>query len=544
MKNNNIVIGVDRSISNSYLVSYLYQSNAYFTFVDNIKEAISDYGIKVFIWNTFFDFNEIKENIFIITDNFFLKDLLKIENIQIREAYIFKAINIFEIGINCSFMVKRKVLTFSGFSEYGNCLDNNFRKIRNSGIKYIQKNNIKFISYPFNILKEIIGLSNEYRPIYSETVKKFYCEIGPTIDYCFLRKLTNHIFTFSFNKINLPYINHNRSIKNNGSYSIRIDADGFSKKCLNHTLNLALESSKKFTWYIDIYSWLKHGGIHFIKELRENNQNIQIHSFRHMTYRNFLNNFLNISIAKIVFKFFNIKAVSFVSPFGFYNFNYQKVISKFSFIYTSEFGFNINDIASFPFNNKSYPLQIPTNNASITTLRMSGFSKKEIFDHLYESTIKLAKENTFAILYEHPVNGIGEEFYQYKLLIKKLDKVLKYKSIEDYANNIERNFQETNKYNFLDFEKNNFNDYFIYVDYNNELKKALKNIYEPLETDFLIPYEKAELYTKLVKKRKNFFKKNLKNEYESNFLSFLVLYLFKSLFLILKNFINRKIKNF
>ena len=77
-------------------------------------------------------------------------------------------------------MLKRKIITFNKLNEFGYCLDENLKLINDSGIKYFRKDFIKFISYPFNILEEFIGKESEFRPIFSESAKKFYCEIGPT----------------------------------------------------------------------------------------------------------------------------------------------------------------------------------------------------------------------------------------------------------------------------------------------------------------------------------------------------------------------------
>ncbi len=537
MNNKNIVIGVDKSISSSYLVSYLYQTGSYFVYVDDIQAAIRDYGIKVFIWNSFFDMNQINEEIFIITDNFFLKDFFKVKKFKNYNSYLFNSKDIFNFKINCSFMLKRKIIALSNFPEFGHCLDKNFKLINNSGIKYFRKDFIKFVSYPFNILGEFIGKESEYRPIFSESAKKFYCEIGPTIDYSFLRKLTMHIFAFSFNRLGCPYVRYSKRLYKNGSFNIRIDADGFSYKEFKDTINLAKKHDKVFTWFIDIYSWIKHRGISFLNELKYHNQSIQIHSFRHMTYKNWFNNFLNIFIAKLIFKILGIKSFSTVSPFGFYNMNYQNAIKDLNFKYSSEFGFNFNDIASFPLNNTSYPLQIPSNNASITTLKMSGFTRKEIFDHLYKSTLKLSYENDFCILYEHPIDGIGKEYLDYDLLIEKLDKELNYDSIENHMIFIKSKYNKISKNKFLRYEDLDHKEHSFSTDFNPKLEVLLNKNPDPLEKEFFIPYAKGNIYKELVKDRIYYFKVNFKNEYESNIFLFIFVYLQKSILIIIRNLI-------
>ena len=536
----NLVVGVDKRFQNSYLVTSLYQNGIHYSYIDDVESSVKN-GIRVFIWGTSFDFKNIKEQIIVITDSFFFKDLFKLKKFTLHQANYFCINKFSQKELNGFLLLQRDIISFNTSENYGYSLDVDGEVIDNSGISIEKRNNIKFIIFPFKILNEVIGEKSDYRHFYSYSTNDFYVEFGPTIDYHLLRKLCLNILIYAFNDLKLPLLSIKHEVHKKSCYSIRIDSDGYNYDSLVKTLDLAISTNKKFNWFIDLYSWGKYGGLDYIHRLKATNQNIQLHSFRHMTYKNFSNNFLNVFTGKYILKRFKLTNNAMVGPFGFYNKKFQKVLDCNQYLYSSEFGFNVNDMASFPDNDFKKPIQIPTNNASITTLDMSLFNEKQIFKHLYESTIKLSNENGLCILYEHPLYGIDRYESEYKKLIDSLDRQLEYIDIEDYINSLKTYFTQCLVHEKINLNNINLDEYYYYNKFNGSIQ--IDNcIQKDFEEEFYIPYDKAYLKKEILNERRSFYYKNFKSEYESSFPIFFIKYYLRSLLIIIISILKVKLK--
>lgn len=530
---NNFCIGIDKSLKETYLTSFAYQEGLSFVFLSSIDEGIEQ-GIKVFFWNSTFDAGYVfQHDIFVFTDNYFLSKHLGYQASQVTSSCYFQMEDPL-ISFRTQFMIERSVLPLAVGTHLGYCKDEKIQPIEHSGIIYHQVGRCRYFSFPWRISQEKIGLLNKYRPFYSSVVKKFYCEVGPTVDYNILRRLIKNLLVYSFNTLGYPLVRRKNCMDDGAYYSIRIDADGFSLSSVETVLAVTNKTQKSFHWFIDVYSWCKYGGISLVKRLKANNQDVQIHSFRHMTFLSEISNFVNIWTASYILYLQGLKTNAVVSPFGFYNSFFQSAMRKLDLKYTSEFGFNVNDIATYPSNDMHNPLQVPTHNASITTLKMSNFTPDETFIHLEKSIIDLANENGFAILYEHPILGIEKYSDKYVELIGALDKNLKYISIDQHVDNVKFMYSQLEGPLYLSENSKNFVQYSWYTTADiNSLKKGLH--------DYWIPYDSVDPDTyRQLRERNETFDSHFSKEFHSSFLRWFFSWYLRSIAVAFAGFILKR----
>lgn len=528
INNYSLVIGVEESLKPSYFVTSLLQSGIYHKFYKDYKSALQD-GIRILIWES--DLSEIKSNvrIFIFVSARAYISSFNLKNYSIHKASYFKIDHKHDDEIKFNFMIKRDVYSFRGLGTncYGASFDSLFKEIDFSGINHHVIENNNYIIFPFDLTKETIGQESDYRQFYSQSNRGFYVEYGPTIDYFELRNLLLNFYIFAFNKLGLPLIQLIHPYEKKGVYTIRIDADGYDYDDFNNTLKVGVQTKKKFNWYLDFYSLGKYDGFKFIKGILSSGHSVNLHSFRHMVYKSFVNNFTNLFIAIILLRIFKLKDYGVVSPFGFYNASYQKAINIFKFNYSSDFGYNVFDRPSYPLNNNKYAIQIPSNPSSIKTLAMSNFTVENIFEHLYYETINKSDLNGYSVLYDHPSHGISKFSELYIDLINKLDLSLDYVSMDNIAESY-KSFYD--KLQLNDKHANTIlsydNKYFF------SLNKGFKQetLSQQIKPDYFIPYENYSLDEDL-RERINFYDKHFKREQNSGIIEFIFRYFIPSLFI-------------
>ncbi len=502
-----IQIGLHYSLKDKYYTSFLQQELIPHTFIDSIDEAIK-LDIRILYWPVDFNLEKYSnKQLIIFTDNYCFKNIFPNIIATNSKSEYFEYENKSN-SFKTKFLIDRNLLQIFSEEQYGCSINEDHKYIKNSGVIKKKVNNLTIISFPWKLNSEHIGSNSKYRPFYSKFTNKFYCEIGPTIDYSNLRRFLLHLLIKEAETYSIKI--RKIRIEKKNLFAVRIDADGFSSSSFNTTLSTSKFTNTPFHWFIDIYSWCKHSGISRIKILKQNKQNVEIHSYRHMTYKNYLNNFINILTAKIILRRYKVFAKAIVSPFGFYTNNYQNVIKKLGFKYSSEFGFNVLDKPTYPYNNLKYPLQIPTNNASLTTLKLSGFTKEEAFDHLEKSTLELIDTNRIAILYEHPIFGIEKYPEEYKDLINKIKQFADITSLENYANTYQTIISKLYNYD----------------------ENILMDDIEDLKENDRIPYENISDQTILdLSNRRQEYNRSFKKEYESPFYKWFFIWYCKSLIL-------------
>lgn len=281
--------------------------------------------------------------------------------------------------------------------------DDSLKKSKITGPIFIEKKNIIFLSLPFEFLKltrQEIGFS--YRPYFSKILNKYFCEVGSNVDWSQLSKLLKNNLAKIYDNLDMPFIYLSNKI--NGRYFVfRIDADGFDNSSNNAVLSLLKKNSIKSTWFIDVMSWVKK--LDYVKKIISNKHHIGLHCFRHITYKSFFTNLINLKIGKFFLNRYIKHNMPIVSPFGHYFYGFQKSVDFLSFSFSSEFGYDTNNTPSYP-NHFNSVLQIPFYPGSIGVYKNSKWSKNEIKKHINFVINNQINNNGICSIYDHPYKGI------------------------------------------------------------------------------------------------------------------------------------------
>jgi hypothetical protein len=312
-----------------------------------------------------------------------------------------------------SFKNKKNLLFYKNHSE----------KYKITGFFESYYRNMLILSFPFNFLKLSIGdIGFSYQPHYSPYVKKYFVEVGPNVQW---NQIGNYIFInlasiFLKKKIPFLYLDYKPNKK---YFFFRIDADGFNQSTFYKTLSLINNNKIIAYWFIDVLGWFRN--LKFIKLLYYHKQQIGIHSFRHVTYKKFFTNLVNLFIANFFIKL-NSKIkpndTAAVSPFGYYYLGYQKAINFFQYKFSSEFGYDINNLPSLPQN--SSVLQIPCYPGSVGVYLDSKWTRDEIAKHLKNHVLNSLKKYNIILIYDHP-----DHIAQYDKEFKNVFSLIKSKNI-------------------------------------------------------------------------------------------------------------------
>jgi hypothetical protein len=400
--------------------------------VENLENGIS-LGVRVFLWNRSYDTDEPKsasgKRVAIITDNGFLRPVARGTNEPTTRSYYFKLPQNPPFAAQ-SFYVNLPVSPTQGKS-FGACYDRDNNEISNSGIGIIEKSNRLIVSLPWDICGYEQGVNWQHRPYFSPTANKHFVEVGPTLDTGAFRHLLLNILFYCFNWLELPLVRVSPFYKNKQYFSFRIDADGFTESSTKAALRVAQKSGLRFTWFIDTASWRHEKK--WISHLKECNQDVQFHCFRHMTYASQEVNDINVQKGLKILRDNGVTPNAIVSPLGYNYRGFSEAIKEHGFVYSSEFGYAVDDLPSNPWNDKNYPLQIPVHPACSGVLGQAGFSRQEQFDHLFDVVGRRCNADGICILYDHPKGGLETHEAQYMDLFNRLSNSLyEYICMSDY----------------------------------------------------------------------------------------------------------------
>ena len=385
-----------------------------------IQEGVEK-GIRVFLWNRedpFFDSPD-GERIAVITENGFLKRLLNLEGTE-KDSYSFRVAGgpfserSFYIHIPCEILSNLS-------SGPGTCRDSEDRGIENSGIILHEWKHILFVSVPWNLLDVEMGARWEFRPFYSPFIGKHFAETGPVVDFGALRRLFQELVLHAFRHLGLPLVKLRYPFSEKPAFSFRIDADGFSRESTDSVLRIAEGiGNAPFSWFIDVQGWGKN--IRHVKDLIACRQEVELHCYHHMTYKRESVNRVNLKRGVRTLKRHGIRPRGVGSPYGFWFQGYQEAIRKFGFEYSSEFAFNADDVPCFPYNDSTYPLQVPVHVGSIGVFEKIRFSREEMFAHLRGTMEKAIRDCGCALLCDHPIGRIEKYEAEFIDLFKDLVK--------------------------------------------------------------------------------------------------------------------------
>ncbi len=425
-----IVVGIHSD--SSYSAQVLEQLGIPSVAVDSLEDGMAR-SVRVFLWNGAYDKGEPKstsgKQVAVITDNGSLSSSAQERGEMDTKSYYFELSAKSPFAAQ-SFYANLPVFSIEGES-YGACYDRDNNEIPNSGIGIIERANRLIVSLPWDFCGYEQGVDWQHRPYFSPLARKHFVEVGPTLDTGAFRLLLLEILLYCFNWLRLPLVRVSPLYMNKRYFSFRVDADDFNESSTEAGLRIAEKSRLRFTWFLDMGRWKKKKK--WIKRLTECNQDVQLHCFRHMTYASREVNEINIRKGLEVMRRNGITPDAIVSPFGYNYRGFSETIKKHGFSYSSEFGYAVDDLPSRPWNNGTYPLQIPTHPGCVGLLRQAGFSQEERFTHLFDVVERRCDADGICILYVHPKDGLETHEAQYMELFDRLsDSPYKYICMSDY----------------------------------------------------------------------------------------------------------------
>lgn len=338
--------------------------------------------------------------------------------VKFKEASVFES----DLGRGHAFT---KVFTLDTDSfdsvEFGHHLDSRGRILHGSGIKFLNMSDHKFISFPWDMSRPPEELINT--PLYIERYRDLqtvFTEVAPAVDDGFIRANVFATLQQAFASAGLPLIRVAPKIKGPGYVTFRIDADGYSPESTRAVDNLSKCHGIPFSWFLDTISWSKES--EGIIRLSESNE-VSLHCHFHMSFLSDSSNQKNMQKGSDFLKNLGLEPLGFVSPFGHTNVSLREAVSRFGFIYSSEFSHSLDCLPSIhPSKKDGVVIQIPTIPTSIGVWE----SDQNYWSYLIEEIERRINETGFAVAYDHPLGRL--EFH-----VENLDQLittLKSKGIE------------------------------------------------------------------------------------------------------------------
>ena len=337
---------------------------------------------------------------------------------------------VFEIGSE-SFYCKWPLNTIS-LPSSGKCRDEKGDSIPGSGVVRYRIGGLEVLSLPWDFFSIRFGQEWGYRPYYSVAADKHFVEVGPMMDFGALRRLLLLLLIEAFSNHRLPLLRLSSLPVEGRSFCVRIDADGYSPASTDSVLRLAREISARFTWYVSVQDWRK--APNGIRRLLEAGQEVQLHCYRHMTYRSRRVNYANLRKGKAILNRMGVNVTSAVSPLGYHFQGFSEALRRLRIRHSSEFGYSVDDLPSFPDGDTTAPLQVPVHCGSIGCMGRSGFSRQEVMEHLREYIPRRIRQEGVALVYDHPLgrmerfeSELAATFRQFR------DEGIRYLNMSDYA---------------------------------------------------------------------------------------------------------------
>lgn len=313
-----------------------------------------------------------------------------------------------------------------GSSDIGIHHDKANQPIIGSGIFF--KDNL--VSLPWDMAGLYTDTHWSYRNFTSISTDKEVVEVGPEIDKGAIRHIVFNIIKYFWLKNEHFLVRLFPSKHSQGNYVIRIDADDFNQESTDRVIDLAESNHIPFTWFIDVERHETNPTS--VIKLKEKQQDIQLHCYHHLTYPDRYRNYKNMLRGKLILEQYGITPCGVVSPFGWYSRGFQKSLQKIGFLYSSEFGFDVDNLPYFPYGHTE--LQVPTHCQSIGVHRKAGFSSAEISEHWKQITASFICQGITAVIYDHPINRLDQmamEFNEYLSGCRKMNWVAL--SMSEYA---------------------------------------------------------------------------------------------------------------
>lgn len=219
-----------------------------------------------------------------------------------------------------------------------------------------------------------------------------------------VRKLVARSLELLHHHRGLPYVHlwyyPNDSVS---VFAFRVDTDRARPAEIDELYKLVSSHQIPTSWFVDV----KDQQLFLTMFSSMEHQEIGVHCFEHQVFDSAEKNETNLRQAINVLKGAGMKPEGIAAPFGIWNEGLGKAIQSSGFVYSSEFGYDYDNLPSFPFlhSGLSDVLQVPIHPVCIGSLKRQGYSEdlmKRYFD--FVAGMKLATREPL-VFYHHPRNG-------------------------------------------------------------------------------------------------------------------------------------------
>ena len=192
-------------------------------------------------------------------------------------------------------------------------------------------------------------------------------------------------------------------------FNFRFDLDEDTDGGLNKLKSDSSDYRDCTSWFVCCASFKNNRDK--IKDLAEEGFDIQSHGYYHHTYGDRGQNLNNIKRSLEYLRGINDNIEGFVAPLGRWNRGLQQTLQELSFLYSSEFSLDYDNLPFYPVISGSFStvLQIPIHPVCLGLYLASEIRDEEIIRRYFDSVIfKKYNLNQPIILYGHPNHSLGK----------------------------------------------------------------------------------------------------------------------------------------
>jgi hypothetical protein len=212
-------------------------------------------------------------------------------------------------------------------------------------------------------------------------------------------------------------------------FTFRVDSDKGTQEQIDEIYRICDEHRIPTSWFLDVHShesWLP-----YFKKFTS--QEIGIHCYRHVVHDSVILNKENFAEAKAALERQGLRTEGITAPTGAWNRYIGTAILELEFSYSSEFGYDYDNLPSFPFVNSSFSpvVQLPIHPICVGSMLQSGFLPSDMISYFKQVVDKKRSLAEPICLYHHPTHGHTEVFQEVFKYIHSLK--IATMSYSDYA---------------------------------------------------------------------------------------------------------------
>lgn len=194
------------------------------------------------------------------------------------------------------------------------------------------------------------------------------------------------------------------------AFAFRVDADGYDADSFGTTLEVARDANFTMTWFIDTGALPSDFGL--LRDLRQADQDVQLHCFLHQTFGDYGRNLANIVVAQQTMHEQGFSAVGYAAPFGIWHSRINRAMEDAGSIrYSSEFRLAYDDLPFYPVvrgKRLSRIMQVPVHPICLGTMLSTGAAAPPGMWDYWKSVLDVRyAQGEPMFLYGHPIGRLG-----------------------------------------------------------------------------------------------------------------------------------------